>query len=226
MQKDITIQKILFVLLRHVKLIILITVLATLVTYGYSKFFIKPIYSTSSLILVQNFDNSSSTEPTTSNASSNNRVYGSDLSSSATLANTCSVLFQNSPEMIQIMDGCSLSITSENDTNFLRITVTSTDPQKAADVANKVAEKAPSVYLEFFQYGKVGTVRSAAVPSAPSAPDVNKNTMFGFAAGLVISILAALFLDTIDTTIKPDDDLYKIYGIPVFAEIVDFESEA
>lgn len=226
MKKDITIQKILFILLRHVKLIILITVLATLVTYGYSKFFIKPIYSTSSLILVQNFDNSSSTEPTTSKGTNQNRVYGSDLSSSATLANTCSVLFQNSPEMIQIMDGCSLSITSEKDTNFLRITVTSSDPKKAADVANKVAEKAPSVYLEVFQYGKVDTVRNAAVPGAPSAPDVNKNTMFGFIVGLLISVLAALFLDTIDTTIKPDDDLYKIYGIPVFAEIVDFESEA
>ena len=30
---------------------------------------------------------------------------------------------------------------------------------------------------------------------------------------------------TTTTTIKPGDDLYKLYDIPVFAEIVDFEAE-
>lgn len=41
----------------------------------------------------------------------------------------------------------------------------------------------------------------------------------------MLSVLLALFLEVIDTTVKPGDDLYKMYGIPVFAGIVDIESE-
>ena len=39
------------------------------------------------------------------------------------------------------------------------------------------------------------------------------------------SPIISFLLEIIDTTIKPGDDLYKMYEIPVFAEIVDFETE-
>ena len=41
----------------------------------------------------------------------------------------------------------------------------------------------------------------------------------------VLSLVISFLLEIIDTTIKPGDDLYKMYDIPVFAEIVDFETE-
>ena len=47
--------------------------------------------------------------------------------------------------------------------------------------------------------------------------------MVGLFGGIAIGCLLAFFLELIDTTIKPDDDLFKMYKIPVFAEVVDFE---
>lgn len=221
MSKEITIQKILSILLGRIKFIILLTVVVTLVAFGYTKFFVKPTYSASAIILVQNFDNSEAeTQPNTGEVQ---RVWSSDLTSSATLANYCSVLFLNSPKMTEILNGCSLSITSENETNFLRVTVSCGDPKKAADVANQVAQAAPDVFIECYKAGSIITIREASQPSAPSSPNVMKNTLFGFLVGLVLSVLLALFFDIIDTTIKPDDDLFKLYGIPVLAEIMDFE---
>ena len=49
--------------------------------------------------------------------------------------------------------------------------------------------------------------------------------LIGLAIGLVVSLIISFLLEIIDTTIKPDDDLYKQYEIPVFAEIIDFETE-
>lgn len=222
MTRDFSVNKIFSVLLRHIKLIILITIVGTMLAFCYTKFFIKPVYSASAIILVQNYDSSQDKQEATD---PNQRVYSSDLSSSATLAEHCTVLFLNSPEMIEVLNGCSLDISSENETNFLRLSVSSTDPQTAADVCQKVTETAPKLFLEVYKAGKIDTIRPPSVPTAPSSPNVKQNVLIGFLGGLGFAILLSLFLDIIDTTIKPDDDLFRIYGIPVFAEIVDFERE-
>jgi len=49
--------------------------------------------------------------------------------------------------------------------------------------------------------------------------------IMGFLVGLILALGIAFLIEIVDTTIKPDDDLYAIYDIPVFAEIVDFEVE-
>ena len=221
MANNLSLQKILSIFTRHIKLIILAAVVGAVFMYTYSSFFVKPVYSASAIILVQNYDSSQQTEATT--APSADRVWVSDLTSSATLADYCMVLFKNSPTISSVLEGCYMSITSEEETNFLRITISSTNPQQAADVANKVTQVAPEVYLDIYKSGKIDTIREASVPYAPSSPNVKKDTMLGLFAGIAVGCLIAFILELIDTTIKPDDDLFKMYKIPVFAEVVDFE---
>lgn len=226
MPKDLTPQKIISMLLRHVKLIILIAVLGTLISYGYSRFFITPSYTSSALILVQNYDEDRvQTQPTTSSYYGSNKVNVSDISASATLASHCVILFSNSPDMTSLMSGASVSISQEKESSFIRITATSSNAQLSANIANQLAEQAPVCFTEKFTYGKVDTINPASPAGAPSAPDINKNTLMGFAVGLILGVLLAFFLEIIDTTVKPGDDLAKLYDIPVFAEIVDFEKE-
>lgn len=224
MMKDFSIQKILNILLRHIKIIVLITAVAALFSYIYVTNYVAPLYSASAIIQISNIDYSQ-LEDQQETTAQQQRVYVSDLQSSAKLADYCTVLFLNSPEMAAVLEGCGLSITSESDTNFLRITVTSSDAQQAANVANAVTDRAPELFLEYYKAGRVDTLRPASVPGAPSSPDIKKFVVFGFGGGLVFSVLLSFFLELIDTTIKPDDDLFKIYGVPVFAEIVDFERE-
>ena len=165
MANNLSLQKVIGILLRHVKLIILTAVVGAILMYTYSSFFVKPVYSASAIILVQNHDTSQQTEATTTPGT--DRVYVSDLTSSATLADYCMVLFKNSPTISSVLEGCYMSITSEEETNFLRITISSTNPQQAADVANKVTQVAPEVYLDIYKSGKIDTIREASVPYAP-----------------------------------------------------------
>ena len=41
--------------------------------------------------------------------------------------------------------------------------------------------------------------------------------------GLALSLVISFILELVDTTVKHDDDLNKMYKIPVFGEIMDFE---
>ena len=228
MPKDLTPQKILNMIMRHVKLIILIGALTTLIAYGYSSFFITPVYSASSLIMVQNYYEYYSAQPTTSyNGSSAGRIDTGNISASATIAANCVTLFNNSPDMTSLMSDAAVTIEQVEEQNFIRFNASSANPQVAANVANQLAEQAPKTFASLYgkDRGRVDTITSATAPTTPVSPNINQNTFIGLGVGLILGVLLAFFLEIIDTTLKPGDDLAKLYAIPVFAEIVDFEKD-
>lgn len=240
MAKNVTIQRIVSVLLHRIKFIILATVVMGLLFFMYSRFVIAPMYSTSTMIYVQNYsssqresanDKSSTTKKADDDAAKkttneeNQKIYPADISASANLAEICVTLFKNSDEMTALYDGCTVNVNVTDGTFFITITVDGTDAQKCANVANQLAEKAAEVYNSKFSYGQIGTLRQAKVPSAPYAPSNTKNMLIGAAIGLIASCLISILIELIDTTIKSEDDIQDIYGIPIFAEIPDFENQ-
>ena len=240
MAKNVTIQRIVSVLLHRIKFIILATVVMGLLFFMYSRFVIAPMYSTSTMIYVQNYsssqresanDKSSTTKKADDDTAKkttneeNQKIYPADISASANLAEICVTLLKNSDEMTALYDGCTVNVNVTDGTFFITITVDGTDAQKCANVANQLAEKAAEVYNSKFSYGQIGTLRQAKVPSAPYAPSNTKNMLIGAAIGLIASCLISILIELIDTTIKSEDDIQDIYGIPIFAEIPDFENQ-
>ena len=239
MAGNITIQKILAILLHRIGFILAATAVMALLFFMYTSIVITPRYSTSAMIFIQNYDkakaktddsnsNSSSQSANSSNNSSNNqqakKIFSSDISGSANLAKICVTFFQNSDEITALYNGCAVSFSVEENTFYITISVSGTDAQKCANVANQIAEKCQEVYHKGFSYGQIGTIRTAKEPSAPVSPDKMRNTLIGAAIGIILACLIAILLDLIDTTIKSDDDLAEIYKVPVFAEIPDFGS--
>ena len=227
MNKQITIGDLLKIFLQHIKLIIIITLVGAVLAFLYVTYLVTPMYSTSALILVQN-GSSFDSDLSSSNTSglSGEKVNMADISSSQMLANTCSTLFTVDPDMKSIISGASISISVVEESYFLRISSTSSDPHTAANIANLVANTAPQVFRKYFgDAGRVDTVEEANVPSSPSSPNRPRYVLIGLLVGLALSLVISFLLEIVDTTIKPGDDLYKMYDIPVFAEIVDFEAE-
>ena len=248
---NFTLQKILMILLHRLHLIIIAGVVFGVITFAYSTMFITPMYSTSTMIFIQNYgkttqNQTAATQPqnpaqtqtqtpaqsqsggNSDAVQSNNRIaekiFSSDISGSSSLAKICVILFNNSDELAAIYDGCSVSYDVVDGTFYINVNVSGSDPQKCANVANQIAEKARDVFTKNFSYGQIGTIRTAKEPSAPYAPNVMQNTLIGAAAGIVLACVISILLELIDTTVKPDDDLSSIYKVPVFAEIPDFES--
>ena len=219
MPKNITIQKIIGVLLHRLKFILLATLLMGILFFLYSKFIITPMYSTSAMIYVQNYNGDSASNK------ENNKIYSSDISGSSNLAKICVTLFQNSDEITSLYDDCYVNISVNESTFFITISVSGDDPQKCANVANQVADKCKTVFDKYLKYGTIGNIREAKVPTNPYEPSNLKNTLLGLLVGLAASCVIAILLELIDTTIKSDDDIQEIYGLPVFAEIPDFETQ-
>ena len=218
MAKNMTIQKIIAVLLHRVKFIMLLTLLMGMVFFMYSKFIVTPMYSTSAMIYVQNYNEDSASN------SKLNKIYASDISGSSNLAKICVTLFKNSDRITSLYDECYVDISTDDDTFFITISVSGDDPQKCANVANQVAEECQDVFKSFLEFGQIGSIRSAKVPERPYEPNNLKNTFYGLAAGFVLSCVISILLELVDTTIKADDDLQEMYEVPVFAEIPDFDS--
>ena len=221
MAKNVTIQRIVGVLLHRIKFIILATVVMGLLFFMYSRFVIAPMYSTSTNANTKSTTPSKAADDTTKKTTNeeNQKIYPADISASANLAEICVTLFKNSDEMTALYDGCTVNVDVTDGTFFITITVDGTDAQKCANVANQLAEKAAEVYNSKFSYGQIGTLRQAKVPSAPYAPSNTKNMLIGAAIGLIASCLISILIELIDTTIKSEDD------IPIFAEIPDFENQ-
>ena len=216
MPKNITIQRLVSILLQRIKFIILITLITTLSFFLYSRLFVTPMYSTSTMIFVQNYNKEGGSNE------EYQKIYGSDIQGSSSLASICVTLFQNSDEMTSLYNGCKVDMSVSEGTFFITISVKGEDPEKCAEVANQLAEKAGEVFQKNLAYGQLGVLREAHVPSSPYEPNNVKNAIVGFAVGLVAAIGISILLELIDSTVKPGDDLQSLYDIPVFAEIPDF----
>lgn len=220
--KDITINDILKMLLAHIKLIIIVSVVFALGAYIYADNFIQKSYSASTMICIM-----TNTTVVDSEKEEDIKMSSNSISASQNLAENISIMFSNASEIKAIKPtGYSVYVSQVQESNFMRITVTGDDGQVCADTANAVRNSAPEVVEKYYNGGEAKPFGDPAVaPHKHSSPNAARYAFFGLIAGLVLSILISIIIEVIDTTIKPDDDLYKIYDIPVFAEIVDFDSE-
>lgn len=239
MPNNITIQRIIGILLHRIRFIVIVALAAGLLTFLYTNFFITPQYSSSTMIFVQNYnkkttdssankDDADTSSSGSSSSESNNevaqKIFNSDISGSSTLAKICVTLFQNSDKITTLYNGCSVSFSTVDGTFYININVSGSDPEKCANVANQIADMCNEVFHDNFMYGQLGIIRTAKPAYAPNSPDKMRNTLIGFAVGLVAACLISILLELIDTTIKSDEDLSEIYHIPVFAEIPDFNT--
>jgi len=65
----------------------------------------------------------------------------------------------------------------------------------------------------------LNVVDAAVIPSAPIIPNVRKNLLLGFLAGLGLGIMLAFLLEYLDDTIKDADQAKRVTGIPLLGSI-------
>lgn len=224
MTQEITFAVIFKMLLRHFRLILILAVVGAIIGFGYAYFLVTPTYSSSGVMLIQNTNYDDTATAASEGATQPVKIYSSDFSSSATLAKNCSILFTTDPGMKEIIAGNSLNIVSIDETSFLRVTITSRSRTVAKEVVNKVLVEAENLYKETFPAGRLKIISYGSETAYASTQGIKEKTIIGIIIGIVLACVIAFILELIDSTIKPDDDLYTKYGIPVFAEIIDFDN--
>jgi capsular polysaccharide biosynthesis protein len=116
-----------------------------------------------------------------------------------------------------------LSITSSTTTRVLTLSVTGTDPQTTAEVANRLVADTSKVASEVMQIQSVNVIDSAAVPTTPSGPRRVLYTAVGFMAGLFCAIGIVVIQDMLDTRVRSSEEVEELIGVPVVGHFPQIE---
>lgn len=221
------VQEYLEIIKKRFRLIVILTLLMTLVTGLLSYFVITPTYASDISVVVGR---------TQENQRSNSQLDINDLTMYDKLVKTYSVLLTTRTVAQDIIDKLSLnlktddlikmiSVTPETDTEFLKITVKSKDPVQARDIANQAAKSLKEVGNNVEKADNIEIVDSAELPIRPASPKPILNMAVAFVIGIMISTGLAFLFEYLDTTVKTQDEIKKLTGLPVIGTIPLIEDE-
>lgn len=112
-----------------------------------------------------------------------------------------------------------IQINNPTDTHMLTVTVTSTDPQQAADISNTLADALSDRVEEIIDTDRPNMVEEAVVPQNASSPSLKKNIMIGAVLGFVLVAAVILVQYFLDDTIQTEEDVTKYLGLNTLASI-------
>lgn len=230
-ESTIDLKRILFILLGKKWIILAVSVVFAIAIGLYTEICIDEQFTSVATMFVQNKDvdgeNSSST------------ISSSDMIASSSLAKVCQDIFTSDRMLVKVEKSLTelgysvdkkqlknmITITSTNENQVMNVKVVSAEPMLSQEIASLVAENANDVYKDIVKIGSVEIISDATYSEIPSSPNLKRNIALGFIIGFVLMCAAIIIADLLDTKIKPQDNLIEIYGIPLFAEIMDFDLE-
>ncbi len=198
------------------------------IAYGYSAFFIKKTYSTSVKLYVVS---------ATTNENAYNDLSAHNLSKS--LVKTYVSMLTSNNFFIKLAENLDDKYTAEqlggmvsfvsdedNTTEVFTASVRAGSPTEAKIIADSIEDVAPGVIAALNDNeAKLKIVDSATIPTAPSSPNVPRNTLLAAAAGFVLALIFVFVREALDNKIKYSAELTDIEGIPVLSAIPDFNGE-
>lgn len=216
---EITLQEIFSILWGRALLIILCTLLGGVLAFGVTAFMISPEYTAKVSMYVNN-----------SEGKQDAYMNINDINASQKLVSTYVEILKSDTVLNKVIEVAELEYTatdiremmsasSVNGTEIFEIKVISKDPEESALIANTIAEVGPEEIVRVVKAGSVELIDPAKVPTNPSAPNVMLNTIIGVMLGGVLSVLGVLVCAMLDTRIKTEEDLEKVYALPILGAI-------
>ncbi len=218
-------------LLRKAWLIVLCAVIFGIGGYIYTEKTVAPMYQSGVLLYVNN----------TIQTDNKYGISANDLAVSQRLVDTYIIILRSDPVMekvarrLEVDTGKKLSAgqiqgmvsaSGVNGTEVFRVSVSSTDPQLAADVANAVAAVAPKEIESVITGSSAKVVENAKVPSAPYAPDKTKKAATTAIIGAALVIVIVVVMELLDVRIKTEEDLMAISDAPILGYIPELGTES
>lgn len=201
-------------------LIVLITALAGIIGGAVSYFLLTPIYQVSTQILVNQ-------------AKGDQSVYNSnEVQTNLQLINTYNVIIKSPVILDKVSKELNLGITlkelnskitvaSEKNSQVVNISVEDTNAQQAALIANKTAEVFQTEIADIMNIDNVNILANATAEDnpAPIKPKPLINIALAIVVGLLVSVGLAFLLEYLDNTVKDEQELERLLGLPVLGVV-------
>ena len=216
----IDLRKIFYQIMQNIVTIILVTVICALIGFLISAFLIKPTYSASAQMLVNNRRDEQSTTA----------ISQSDINASSSLVNTYSIILKSHDVLEKVIDDCNLdytvdnlsdlvTVSSVNSTQVMRITVKSRDAQEALDICSDLVEQAPDAIISAMDAGSVTTVSSPYTTGKPVSPSKKRYTAIAGLLGLFACLAVIVIKEITNDKFKTTEDIRTVLDLNVLGVI-------
>ena len=223
---EIDLQRLINALLNKSLLIGITAVVCAVLAFVGTFFFVTPLYQSAAMFYVNN--NSLSLGEASLSISS------ADISASRGLVKSYIVILNTRETLTDVIEYSGVDrtygqvkgmITAESvdSTEIFKVVVTSPDPEEAQNIANAISYILPKRIASIIEGTSAKIVDSAVIPSRPSSPSYTRNTMVGFAIGLVLSMAWVVLRALMDITIRTEEDITQNCKSPVLAAVPDME---
>ena len=123
-----------------------------------------------------------------------------------------------------------IKVTPQPNTTILDVTVDSTDRTLARDIANTLVDDFVDQIKSIQQQEQTSqqnarsednlvVISPAVLPSAPVSPNIPRNIVLAFAAGLLVAFGVVLLMEYLDQTIRSDEDLEERAGLVAIGHV-------
>ena len=205
---------------KYILIICGVVVIFVIGVFIYDKSIKKPLYTTYTTIIL-----TKSNETQTSTTITQN-----DILLNQKLVETYTRIIKSKLVLDQVISETGITYTAEElgqnvaveayeNTEMLKISVTDSDPELAASIANSIAQVFSGEVAKIYQMNNISVIDIAQVPE-----EVSNNTLTrDFFIALFISIFGSIGVIFIiyyfDDSIKLTDDLEEEIGMPVIAKV-------
>ena len=204
--------------------IILVVIVFMIIGAVYSIGIKTPMYSSSATLVL------AMAETSEKNKATENSITTTDITLNSKLVSTYSELVKSKKVLRQVISNLGIDekadslkgkikVSSVEDTEVIKITVTHENPTYASKIANEITKVFSKEVNELYKINNVYIVDEAEVQDKPSNINHVKDTILFGMIGLVISAAYVFILNMLDNTIKSSEDIEKGFNIPVLVTI-------
>jgi capsular polysaccharide biosynthesis protein len=121
----------------------------------------------------------------------------------------------------------NLTVEQIGGTQFIRLSYSDVDPERAKKVVNTVANVASERISQTSASASIITATVwdyAITPSTPVSPDPVRNGLLGLGLGLMLGIALAFLLEYLDDSWRSPEEVEQVSGVPTFGVIPKFET--
>ncbi|WP_342043009.1 YveK family protein [Bacillus sp. OTU2372] len=225
MKETLGLKELLGILRKRLSLILGIAFAAILISGLISYFFLTPIYQTSTQLLV----NQAKSDKTT--------YQYNEVQTNLQLINTYNVIIKSPAVLEKVIKDLNLNMTvaelnekitvqNEKESQVVNLAVADENAATSAKIANKTAEVFKREIVKIMNVDNVSILAKATVTKelSPIKPKPLINIAMALVVGLMVGVGLALLLEYFDNTVKEEQEIERLLGLPVLGVITQMDN--
>lgn len=200
-------------------LIALVAIVVGALAFAYSAFIVKPEFTSTTRIYVVNRNQGDKPGLTNQDLQAGSYLvkdYREIILSQDVLEKVTSNLkLDLSPKAL----ASKVKVTVPVDTRIVSISVNDRVPEEASRIANSLREVAAEKIISITRVSDVTTLEEARPATAPSSPNIRRNTIIGLLGGTVFTVIVVLIVELVDTRVKRPEDIEDVMQIALLGVV-------